>query len=78
MCRRPRLSALVGPGIDRSPSPLAAVYREKLVLLDSAIADLKATADRNRHNAYLRTELASLYGEKEKTLLEWMNYAKRN
>jgi len=60
------------------PSPLAAAYREKLKLLDSDIAELKSAASHNRYNAYLRTELASLYGEKTKTLQEWMNDAKRN
>ena len=73
-----KLSALAAPGLDQSPSPLAAAYREKLVLLDSAIADLNANVERNRYNAYLRVELSSLYGEKQRTLQEWLNYAKRN
>lgn len=73
-----KLAAAVGPGLERSPSPVAAAYREKLILLDSAIAAMKSTTEENRRNAYLRTELASLYGEKKKTLQEWMEYAKRN
>jgi len=73
-----RLAAVAGPELERSPSPLAAAYREKLKLLDSDIAELKSAASHNRYNAYLRTELASLYGEKTKTLQEWMNDAKRN
>jgi hypothetical protein len=71
------LAAVAGPELERSPSPLAAAYREKLTLIDSAIAELKSTAAQNPYNAYLRTELASLYGEKKKTLEEWMNDAKR-
>jgi len=73
-----KLSTVAGAELQKSESPLAAAYREKLVLLDSAIADLKANVDRNRYNAYLRTELASLYGEKQRTLQEWLNYEKRN
>ena len=57
---------------------MAAAYREKLTLLDSAIGELKSNAAQNRYNAYLRTELASLYGEKKRTLQDWMDYAKRN
>ena len=71
------LAAVAGPELARSPSPLAAAYREKLTMLDSAIAELKSTAAQNPYNAYLRTELASLYGEKRKTLQEWMKDAKR-
>jgi hypothetical protein len=72
------LDAVAGPELERSPSPLAAAYREKLTLLDSAIAELKTAAARNPYNAYLRTELASLFGEKKKTLEDWMNHANRN
>jgi hypothetical protein len=72
------LAAVAGPQLRSSPSPLAAAYREKLVMLDSEIAELKTTAARNPYNAYLRTELASLYGEKKRTLEEWMKDAKRN
>ena len=43
-----RLSVLAAPGLQQSPSPLAAAYREKLVLLDSAIADLQASVETNR------------------------------
>jgi len=73
-----KLAALAGPGLQQSPSPLAAAYREKLLLLDSAIADLKTSAENNRYNTYLRTELASLYQEKQKTLQEWLQHAKTN
>lgn len=74
-----RLSALAAPGMQQSPSPLAAAYREKLVLLDSAIADLKANAENNRYNGYLQLELASLYRAKQKTLQDWLTQnAKRN
>lgn len=73
-----RLAAMAVPAIRQSASPIAAAYREKLTLLDSAITDVKSNVEQNRYNAYLRTELASMYGEKQKTLREWMEYAKRN
>jgi len=73
-----KLSALAKAGIERSPSPIAAAYREKLALLDSAIADARAAVEQNRYNAYLRSELTSLYHEKQKTLQEWLRDANRN
>jgi hypothetical protein len=73
-----KLSAVAAPSLDRSPAPLAAAYREKLDLLDSAIADLKQTAETNRYNAYVETQLASLYHEKQRTLQDWIANAKQN
>jgi len=73
-----KLSQVAGPALEQSPSPLAGAYREKLLVIDSEIADLKATVERNRYNTFLQTELASLYREKQKTLQEWLDYAKRN
>jgi hypothetical protein len=73
-----KLSKIAGDGIEQSHSPLADTYREKLVLLDSAIADLKANIENNRYNVYLQSQLASLYREKQKTLQEWLDNAKSN
>jgi len=73
-----KLSAVAGKGIEQSSTPLAAAYREKLLLLDSAIADLKANVETNRYNVYLQNQLASLYREKQKTLQEWLENAKHN
>jgi hypothetical protein len=67
-----KLTRIAGPGLKQSPSPLADAYRQKLVLLDSEIAELKANVKNNRYNAYLQTQLASLYQEKQKTLQEWI------
>ena len=64
--------------LDRSSSPMAAAYREKLTLLDSGIADLKATVENNRYNTYLQIELASLYRQKQQTLQEWLQNANHN
>jgi hypothetical protein len=73
-----KLSAVAAQNLERSSSPLAAAYREKLTLLDSGIAELKATVESNRYNTYLRTELAALYKQKQQTLQEWSLNANRN
>ena len=73
-----RLSKVAGASLEQSPTPLAAAYREKLTVLDSAIADLKANIAANRYNVYLQNQLASLYREKQNTLQEWLQNAKRN
>ncbi len=72
------LSKVAGASLQQSPAPLAAAYREKLTVLDSAIADIKANIAANRYNVYLQNQLASLYREKQNTLQEWMQNAKRN
>ena len=71
-----KLSRLAEPVFAQSPSPVVAGYREKVMLLDSAIAQLREEAERNRWNAYLRTELVSLYRDKQQTLTEVLKYAK--
>ncbi len=73
-----KLSALATAEIERSPSPLGASYREKLAMLDSAIAEAKAVVEQNRYNAHLREELTSLYQEKQRTLQDWLKDANRN
>jgi hypothetical protein len=70
-----RLARIAGPVLDQSPSPLIANYREKLTVLDAAIADLKDNLEGNRLNARLSTELVSLYQEKQKTLQEVLQNA---
>lgn len=66
------LSRLARPRLDDPKSPLAAGYREKLMLLDSAIAEMRAEADRNRFNTHLRKELLGMYREKQRTLQDLM------
>ena len=73
-----KLSAVAAPNLERSSSPTAAAYREKLTLLDAEIAELKATVENNRYNTYLRMELASLYRQKQQTLQEWLQNANHN
>jgi hypothetical protein len=45
-----------------------ASYREKLLVLDSAIADLRVQAGENPSNAHLRYQLLAMYQEKQQTL----------
>ena len=71
-----RLSKIAGTGLEQSHEPLADAYREKLALLDSAIADLQANLEHNRYNVYLQNQLASLYREKQKTLQDWLKNGK--
>ena len=73
-----KLSGLAAKDLDQSTAPRASAYREKLALLDAAIAEAKGTLEQNRYNTYLRGELASLYQEKQKTLEEWLQHANRN
>jgi len=63
-----RLSALASAKTPEPPSALASSYREKLLVIDSAIAECRAQIDQNRYNAHLRQQLLAMYGEKKRTL----------
>jgi len=65
-----QLAATLQPQWEVPPSPLMASYREKLMVLDSAIDELRREAGRNPSNAHLRSELLTLYQEKQETLRE--------
>lgn len=65
-----KLAAQAGSRIANPPTALAASYKEKLLVLDSAIASLRAEADRNPYNHHIRRELLALYREKQQTLEE--------
>jgi hypothetical protein len=65
-----KLAAEAKPQLDNPASPLMANYREKLLLLDSAIDDLRAQTGQNPSNAHLRYELLAVYQEKQRTLEE--------
>jgi hypothetical protein len=56
------------PAVDRAPSPLVTNLRERLVVIDAAIADCRAEIERNRFNTHLRRQLLSIYQEKRRTL----------
>jgi hypothetical protein len=61
------LSRLAEPQLQQR-SPILANYREKLLVLDTAIADCRAQVERNRFNAHVRLELLAAYREKQQTL----------
>jgi hypothetical protein len=63
-----KLDAQARPQLASSSSPLMANYREKLLVLDSAIADLKSQASINPANGHVRRELLAMYHEKQDTL----------
>ncbi len=65
-----RLSALAAPKLQNADSALLANYREKLLVLDAAIAECRTQLDQNRFNAHLRRELLSIYRMKQSALNE--------
>jgi hypothetical protein len=65
-----KLAVDAKPELDSTTSPLMASYREKLMVLDSAIDELREEAGRNPSNAHLRYELLAMYQEKQQTLRE--------
>jgi hypothetical protein len=64
------LAAQARPQLDPPATPLMASYREKLVVLDNAIAELREEAGQNPANAHLRRQLLAMYQEKQDTLQE--------
>jgi hypothetical protein len=65
-----KLGTEAKPQLDNPGTALLANYREKLLVLDSAIGDLRAQAGQNPSNAHLRYELLAMYQEKQRTLEE--------
>jgi hypothetical protein len=63
-----KLAAEAKPQLENPATPLQANYREKLLVLDSAINDLRAQARMNPSNAHLRQQLLAMYQEKQQTL----------
>jgi hypothetical protein len=63
-----KLAGEARPQLENPSTPLMASYHEKLLVLDSAIAELRAEADRNPANAHIRRELLAMYQEKQNTL----------
>ena len=62
------LQKVAGPQLEEPQTPLMVSYKEKLVILDEAIADCEQNIERNRQNAHLRGQLLAMYTEKQKTL----------
>ncbi|PYU73794.1 MAG: hypothetical protein DMG49_05550 [Acidobacteria bacterium] len=65
-----KLAAEAKPHLESPATPLLANYQEKLLLLDSAIAELRVQAGMNPSNAQLRYQLLAMYQEKQQTLEE--------
>ncbi len=63
-----KLDAKARPQLENSSAPMMASYREKLLVLDSAIAELKSQAGINPANGHLRRQLLAMYQEKQDTL----------
>ncbi len=73
------LSRLAQPELEsRTPSPISVSYKEKLLMLDSAILETRATVAQNPLNVNLQTELADLYREKRHTLEEVLTSGQQN
>ena len=62
------LEKVTASKLEDPSSPLLVSYKEKLMLLDDAIAECQANIDRNRQNAHLRRQLLAIYSEKQQTL----------
>jgi len=62
------LATKAAPDVNAPMTPLAANLRERLLVIDAAIADCRAEIERNRFNAHLRRQLLSIYQEKRRTL----------
>jgi hypothetical protein len=67
-----RLEKMAEPKLEEASTPLLVSYREKLMLLDDAIAECQTNIERNRQNAHLRKQLLAIYSEKQRTLQEVM------
>ena len=65
-----KLDAEAKPQLEAAATPLMASYREKLLVLDNAIDELRAEAGQNPANAHLRHQLLAMYEEKQETLQE--------
>ena len=63
-----RLEHLAENKLENDESPIIVSYKEKLMLLDDAIAEIQDNIDQNRQNAHLRKQLLAMYSEKQQTL----------
>ena len=63
-----KLETAAEPKLEEPETALMVNYKEKLMLLDDAIAECRAGIAENRQNAHLRRELLAMYSEKQRTL----------
>lgn len=71
-----KLSRAAGPRLESATAPVLVNTREKLALLDGAIAELKTNIEQNRFNTHLRQELLAMYKEKQRTLQDILQEVK--
>ncbi len=64
------LEKLADAKLEDASSPLMISYKEKLMLLDEAIAECETNIENNRQNAHLRKQLLAMYSEKQQTLMD--------
>jgi hypothetical protein len=69
-----RLYQLAEPDLTNAASARTVSYRERLMLLDDAISDVRVNLDRNRFNASLQAQLATLYQQKQHALEELVKH----
>jgi len=65
-----QLERVAEPRLEDAQTPLMVSYKEKLMLLDEAIAECQANIDRNQQNAHLRKQLLAMYTDKQQTLTD--------
>jgi hypothetical protein len=65
-----RLERLADARLEEAQTPLMVSYKEKLMLLDEAIAECQANVDQNQQNAHLRKQLLAMYTDKQQTLMD--------
>jgi len=65
-----KLEKETDPQLDNAQSPLMVSYKEKLMLLDDAIAECQTNIQQNRQNAHIRRQLLAVYREKQQTLMD--------
>ena len=69
------LTRLTAQRLEMPDSPLLVNLRERLELIDAAIAEYHVEIARNRFNAHLRQQLLWIYQEKRRTLEQVQEYA---
>ncbi|MBV8896184.1 MAG: hypothetical protein JO051_06720 [Acidobacteriaceae bacterium] len=73
------LSRLAEPKLESgTASPIVASYREKLLMIDSEIAETRSNVSQNRFNVRLQRDLAELYRDKQQTLREILTGGQSN
>jgi hypothetical protein len=73
-----KLSQLAAPKLSAASSPAVVNEKERLRLLDSAIAETRAGVASNRFNIRLQTALADLYRQKQETLRDLLSHDEKN